>query len=674
MKPVRFSFVLHMHQPVGNFDSVFREHATEVYLPLLERLVSGRMLPIGLHLSGPLLNWLSRAEPGFLDRVRGHVEAGTIEILTSGRYEPILAVLSPEDRRDQLDQMAALLRTHFGVDATTLWLTERVWEGAIVPELVESGIQTVLVDDWHFRVSGMKPNRLVRPFRTEEGGLGLNVLPISERLRYLIPFSEVDSITDHLRGLSEHEVPFALFGDDGEKFGGWPRTREWVWEAGWIHAFVEGITAAAERGWVELVTPSQAVAKVPSGGLVYLGSASYSEMEEWTLPPELSGSYGKLRDHVQSGRDDLGGDPEADLLARVRGSHWRNFLVRYAEANRLHKKALMLSRLARERVAPRNVLDAIGRAQSNDPLWHGVFGGLYMRHLRDAAWRSLAEAEMTLREGEPLSFDVLDFDYDGHDELWVHSDQFSALVSPARGGAIEEFTLFNAGLNEADVLTRYREAYHVPAVERWREWRETHGDPEEPRPDTEGASSIHDLETAYMLEVLPYADVHARSLVVERVLVAGDGAAELESGSVTPVWSSISTLGRRKTTYRARPLGSGPSATVEVVVAIPFEVEGLRPGLICTKTMTFDRSGLREISYRWPAEHCPEGAHWTVEVSQQSATCPHPSPDATVESYTVVTVPRSERGFERIEQGHAHVIQWPVSAGECRLVWPSRSS
>jgi alpha-amylase/alpha-mannosidase (GH57 family) len=83
---------------------------------------------------------------------------------------------------------------------------------------------------------------------------------------------------------------------------------------------------------------------------------------------------------------------------------------------------------------------AIGRAQCNDAYWHGVFGGLYLPHLRSAIWRQLAIAERVLRLGESLAYEELDLDYDGYPELWVHSSQFSALISPHRGGAIEFLT------------------------------------------------------------------------------------------------------------------------------------------------------------------------------------------------------------------------------------------
>jgi len=671
VKPVSLCFVLHLHQPVGNFDHVIREHSDRVYRPLLERLFAGNIAPLGLHVSGPLLAWMEREDPALLEAIGGQVQAGNVELLTSGRYEPILASLSPADRLAQLEWMTQMLESRLGAKADTLWLTERVWEDAIVPELGAAGVRTVLVDDWHFRVSGFEPEQLSRPYHTEVGGVGLNLLPISESLRYLIPFSPAPTIVEHLRGLAEREVPFAAFADDGEKFGGWPGTWDWVWGGGWIDSFVEGLQEAAQRGWIELTTPSQAVARVPSGGMAYLGSASYREMEEWTLPPAAAAAYQRLL---------AVGDGVVGAGARIRGSHWRNFLVRYPQANRLHKKALALSRLARTREASDEVLHNIGRAQSNDPLWHGVFGGVYMKHLRDAAWRNLADAERRLRVHEPLAHEIVDLDYDGHSEIWIHSAEFSAVVSPDRGGTIEELTLFAAGRNEADVLTRHREAYHEPAVAKWADRAASDAPPAtDGEESVDGAASIHDLELVHVLPSLPPSDSDPRSLVVARVLSLGADAGALEAGEEQPLYRFERDEMANGVTSRVGAELAGRHIVVEIERFAGHQGETPTHGQMCTKRIVFDERGICEVGYSWPTDCWPERSYWTVEVSQQ-ADAPLLAPDREGDtqparvSYPIVTVPRSERGFERIQQGHAHVFAWPVGVGAALLVRPSSNS
>src|SRR5256886_9374815 len=124
-------------------------------------------------------------------------------------------------------------------------------------------------------------------------------------------------------------------------------------------------------------------------------------------------------------------------------------------------------------------------------------------HLRAAIWRNLALAEGELRRGEGLAAETLDLDADGAEELWIHSGVCSALVSPRRGGVIEEYTLFEQGINYADVLTRRREPYHLPPSGQ-------PGDPET-NPSTDGTLILRDIEAAARLQRLPPIDPSDRA-------------------------------------------------------------------------------------------------------------------------------------------------------------------
>jgi len=98
MDPIRFVFGLHLHQPVGNFDHVFQQHLDDVYQPLLDHLERGELLPAVLHISGPLLEWLDRHAPRYLDQLARLAGDGRLELLLAGFYEPVLASLPREDR------------------------------------------------------------------------------------------------------------------------------------------------------------------------------------------------------------------------------------------------------------------------------------------------------------------------------------------------------------------------------------------------------------------------------------------------------------------------------------------------------------------------------------------------------------------------------------------------
>jgi len=404
MDLVRFVFGVHLHQPVGNFDHVFEQHLQDVYRPLIERLAAHRFFPFALHLSGPLLEWLEAHDTKYLDLLGRLATDGHVELLLAGFYEPVLACLPRQDRIEQIGWMREAIQRRFGVKATGLWLTERVWEPDLAGDLADAGVQYVLVDDRHFLVSGFEREALHAPFWTESGGKRVAVFPIDERLRYLIPFKPPASIAEYLRELRAAGRPLAVFVDDGEKFGGWPGTKDWVYTRGWMDQFLDAMTALVTGGEVQLTTPGAALGSVPSAGLAYLPTASYREMETWALPPAAASRLAGLERDL--GETRVAG-PDGAL---VRGGHWRNFFVKYPESNRMHKKMLALSALCRERRDPPAARRAIGRAQCNDAYWHGVFGGLYLPHLRAAIWRNLGEAERELRKGESLAAEHLDFD------------------------------------------------------------------------------------------------------------------------------------------------------------------------------------------------------------------------------------------------------------------------
>ena len=603
MTAVRFVFGIHVHQPVGNFDHVFEEHTRDVYLPLLKRLKEREFFPIVMHLSGPLLEWLEKSHSSYLDMVGELAAAGKIEMLLSGYYEPILAALPREDRVEQIMWMRDAIRSRFGVNASGLWLTERVWEPEVAADLANAGVRYVLVDDRHFLVSGFEREQRHVPWRTESDGKIVDVLAIDERLRYLIPFRPTTEIADYVKDLKSNGHRLAVFADDGEKFGGWPGTREWVYDKGWLKSFLDTMEKLVADGDMILSTGIDALEHVPSGGLAYLPTASYREMEGWSLPPSAAMKMSELE--AELGEERLAGQEGAF----IRGAHWRNFLVKYPESNRANKKMMLLSALSRRRGDPETARRAIGHAQCNDASWHGVFGGLYLPHLREAVWLNLARAEQELRDAESLTAEVLDFDRDGNDEVWIQSAEFSALVSPKDGGTIVEYTIFKDGINYADVLTRRREAYHYAQ------------DKQEESDDPGGIASIHHLEESMMLKEPPPIDAHDRAITVDSIRAD----------------QSFEVIGNNEIVCRA-------------------------PGI--EKTLRFTEEGEVTISWAWNV-----ATGFTTEVSSTRPLNLEANPKAETSTEPVETVAKSEKGFDRTVQGEAVTLRWDPSlrAAELRI-------
>ena len=636
--PVRFVFGVHVHQPVGNFDEVFRSHVEDVYLPLLERCAERQFMPLALHVSGPLLEWLDHRGHKYLDVVARLVKDGWVEPLLAGFYEPVLPALTREDRVEQVAWMREWIAARFGAEAKGLWLTERVWEPGLARDLAEAGVEHVLLDDRHFLVAGIERRALDRPWRTEADGRSLAVLPIDERLRYLIPFRSPSEIGAYFRRLAAGGHQVAVLADDGEKFGGWPGTAEWVWERGWLEAFLDEMERLAVQGVVQLATPSEVVRDVPAAGLAYLPSASYREMELWSLPPLAAATLERAGELLAV---------EPDAAGALRGGHWRGFLAKYDESNRMHKKAQALSDLCRWHGDPPAARRAIGRAQCNDSYWHGVFGGLYLRHLRDAVWQNLAEAERILRKGEGLLVDRTDLDGDGTAEVAVHSEAFSAVVRPHRGGTLVELTDLRTGVNLANVLTRRRESYHRTTSE---------AAPAAHVASEDGAMpSIHEIEEGLRVEQLPPVDLDVRALLVDRVLAEELDLERYVRAEYAPLhsWSTEA--------FEAQ-------VAVDAVAAVALRATGL---IALEKTLTFSVSGDLEVTYEWDPASLPAAAYFAPELSLARDPGVTFDPEPTeVWRHDIVTVSKRESGLEETVQGTSITPRWPCALGRARIVLP----
>ncbi len=495
MKHIHLALAIHNHQPVGNFDFVFAEAYTRAYLPMIELLERHSAVRLALHYTGPLRDWLAANQPELLRRVRALVTRGQIEIMTGGYYEPILVAIPDADKRGQIEKLTRAVKKDFGYDARGLWLAERVWEPSLAKPLAEAGVTYTIVDDTHFKYVGLDDKDLFGYYVTEEQGATLKIFGTSKHLRYTIPWASVAETIAWLREqATEDGTRIAVMGDDGEKFGLWPGTFEHCWgdvnpkpvlsegeaspkpnsQSGWMEEFFR--TLEENREWLRTITLAEYAEKFPALGRIYLPTASYDEMTEWALPAQLSRDLTRLKHQLQDEKRD-------DILRFVKGAFWRNFLVKYPEVNAMHKKMMLVSEkvnsqqstLARKKTdAQRSALDTahdhLYAGQCNCPYWHGVFGGIYLPHIRTANYAHLIEAEImadqiTHVKRDWIDSELRDYDKDGHAEFLVSGSAMNLYFDLARGGAITEWDWRAKTFNLVNTLARREEGYHHNLVE-----------------------------------------------------------------------------------------------------------------------------------------------------------------------------------------------------------------
>ena len=503
---IGLALALHNQQPVGNFGWVIDETYERAYLPMLEALERHAGVRVALHYSGPLLSWLEVERPSFLDRLRALVTRGQVEIVGGGWYEPVLAALPERDRIGQLGRMADELERLFGARPTGAWLAERVWEPDLPTSLTEAGYRWTVLDDAHFRAAAIPEEALWGPYTTDDQGRVLTVFGTEQGLRYRIPFAEVDDVIGWLRlHATEAGDRVGTMGDDGEKFGAWPTTFAHCWTDRWVDRFFTALEA--NRDWLRTVTPSEWLVDHGPIGRVYLPTGSYAEMGEWALPADEGRAFVDAMHEARSA-----GRPEARWL---RGAIWRNFQIRYREINDLHKQMLRASELVeamppgpdRDRAA-----DHLYAGQSNDPYWHGLFGGIYLPDLRVAALGHLIAAEdiAASATGGAETGRLVDLDLDGREEALLATDGQFVAVKPDEGAGIGRWDIRAARHPLAAVMRRRPEAYHetLRAYERRTAASTDGASPGEP------PASIHDIvavKQSGLSERLVYDDHERRS-------------------------------------------------------------------------------------------------------------------------------------------------------------------
>ncbi|MFH1542862.1 MAG: alpha-amylase/4-alpha-glucanotransferase domain-containing protein [bacterium] len=435
MSKPKFIFGIHCHQPVGNFDHLIEEAYQKAYLPFIQTMIKHPRIKFVAHYSGVLYDWFQAKHPEFIELLQKLTERHQLEIIGGAYYEPILTIIPDQDKLGQIETMSKVIRDTFTEAPQGAWIGERVWENNLAKILAQASIEYTILDDYHFYLAGLPQKKINGCYVTEDEGESVKVFALNDELREMIPKSLPDEVADYLCRLSQNDPDsLTCFIDDGEKFG----------LCG--EEYLENLLAKLEE-IVEFTTFSDYLYEHQPKGRIYLPSASYPEMIEWA-----NGSF-------------------------------RNFLIKYQEANNMHKKMLSVSAqlhaLRKGKVLIgdqekdkrlKRAIELLYQGQGNDAYWHGSFTGLYSSNLRSSIYNRLIEAEKEIdlfRRGRRsfAEVSVTDFDKDGQDEAILANDFFSLYFSPTQGGGLFEFDYKPKAVNLINVLGRHSMMDHFLALD-----------------------------------------------------------------------------------------------------------------------------------------------------------------------------------------------------------------
>ena len=445
MNKVYFAMGLHFHQPVGNFEEILERAYQNCYKPFLDVFSKYPDLKMAFHISGNLLDYFEEKYPEFLDKVKALVDKGQVEIIGGGFYEPIFQAIPKIDRIGQIEMLTRFSENRFGVRPIGLWVPERVWSPEIIPELNVCGMKYAILDDAHLIKAGVDKDNLYGYFLTGEEDAKIAIFPSDKALRYTIPFRPPRETMDYFKSImAKKQDPLFTYGDDAEKFGEWPYTHAWVYKKGWLNSFFKDLTRNIR--WIETIKFSDCLSLFKPLKDVRIPEASYEEMMEW-----------------------------------ANGS-WMNYLERYPESNQMHKRMWHTSQRIKDLVCSDKVAmkrDRLAeakrelfKAQTNCSYWHGVFGGIYLYHLRKAVYEHLINADKISDEVEHAQEDgwsdikEMDFYNSGRQTVIMQDKDFFICVDPANGGAIRELDYKPESWNLVNTLARREESYHKKIMDR----------------------------------------------------------------------------------------------------------------------------------------------------------------------------------------------------------------
>jgi hypothetical protein len=302
-------------------------------------------------------------------------------------------------------------------------------------------------------------------------------------------------------------------------------------------------------------------------------------------------------------------------------------------------------------------------SQANDAYWHGLFGGLYLPHLRRGIYYAMLRLESVLDRVEPRAArEQLDLDTDGVEEVILQNGELQVIVRLDGAASVVELDSYALAQNFADTLRRHAEHYHRKAL--------AAGGSQHAG---EGIASAHDRVT-FKHPVGPddlATDAHGRTIFRD-AWVDADGAAHPIDGYVVQPHDGFEYALR----FRAPCAGGAVDKQILMQggrVTAWYSYAGLPGGRlrteICLAMPSCDGFAGRYVL----RGEIPGGFGQALDAEEvtelvlddrfmRGSVGILTSRPARVRARPLHTVSQSEDGFEKIMQCAVVELEWPIGA------------
>lgn len=465
---------LHFHQPTGVGPQALDRAFDDYYDVLLDVVEEDPNLRLNLHFTGTILEHAVAHHPAFLDRLRQLWKDQRVELLGGAFHDPVLPSIPERDALGQLQYTSNFYKQHLGKEPIGAWLCLRAWDPSLIKTLVTAKVEYTLLDDAQFVMAGMHPDNIKGHFTTERAGHTLNVFPIDHDLVRSVHEQDREGMLGTLEALARRQSDVEgveVFAGDGQA----------LMAEGRLGDFLSVLRQ--EYHWVKTYRFRSALSMFRSRGRVYLPTSADPELGDWSRPAAAV----RRRRLFMKQMEAMGVKEEAQQFSG--GVVFDNFLVKYPEVNRLHKRMLRASRRVdqlrtvlrqrqqsgragdgdrKARAVLQKACSALWRSQNHSAYWHGGARneGVYNPIIRQRAQRELLQAESAVdkilsdRKGDTWQGIRADLDGDGNEDVLVITPQFGAIVNPSEGGTLQELDLRAHSLPLLSSISPVEEPYH----------------------------------------------------------------------------------------------------------------------------------------------------------------------------------------------------------------------
>ncbi|MCL2880934.1 MAG: DUF1926 domain-containing protein, partial [Treponema sp.] len=386
-----------------------------------------------LHYSGVVLYWLERSHPELFMLIEDMVSRRQIELLGGGFYEPMLPLLSQQDKIGQIELFTTYLRKHFGKRPLGCWIPAFAWEQNLVSPLSACGMGYTFLSEGQFLKSGISGDELYSPCLTEDQGKLMTVFPVFHSLEKDLAEKNAQAVFKKLY----EKLP----GNSAEQ----PSVRNAKESAPSFYMRDAGITISVFPGKI-----FSAANEAPD----YAWNRFFEELSlsesivECVNPSKIFKGLANIRKAVFP--DSTGGYAESP----------RSFLISYPEAGGIYSKMvfvnLLINQLRGDKARKLNAREELWKAQGYN-LFSSV-DRLYRPGLRKAAYRALVGAERITREKTKFvpSLLQLDFDFDGANEFLFQEQKINCYIR-TMGAGVFELDYLPRSWNYVDTCNNYNE-------------------------------------------------------------------------------------------------------------------------------------------------------------------------------------------------------------------------